>query len=1706
MEMSPPRLRLGGPGSAGLHSSGDVFASAATRRAGYSCPPARGGDPWLGSAYGLFDQSFVQGLERAPGWTLASLALGFGGAFGRLAFSSIAAQGGLRAVLTSRALMGAAARGFVSSAKNDFWTLSGQALINSATWAPRLGSAEYFWKNSVGSLYQSMSDLKGPDGKYLDPKTARAMATGFGSIVAAIEYMSLYHMAGLVVPSALKNAPGISRFLSLPEQLRNVTEKAFAKTTLAKLMTTKTFSGLLLRQGANYAGQVFSESLEEGEQQFVSELSMDVARWVAGTPTRTIGESIRNALSKGVSTTAQSVPVFATGMLPGAMLGVGVAAAEHAGYSLSPAGRRAKALEAIEKAAASGEETQAAEEVATEGNKTFEAQAQTETPVFAPKAALEEFFQSAPEAAALAEEMGILKRAEVKGTGEVVMTSGEFKRLAEAAPDLTAKLGQDLRYGTSGETVRELHAKLQKQDRLHDPLEQNTPEAKAAVTLRETMRKQFVEAGQSDELAAMNADLYSRYVYRRVLDKQASGREATVEGEHKLQVRKWEEAQLKGDTGNLYGQERQPAMYEQRLNQDEKQWSQVIDNLAQTDARVQTQMMRTPLVFTLVTTRDGSSVSPYPLFVSAGKLQKIQRDHPYMTNDVLKQIPRALADPIAIFRSAENSKNPNGLVAMLELRVPVNAQGEKDTVIAALHLNAKKSHADVDINVLTSAYAKANERVDPVKPNPKWFTSQEKLNNLVYVNTEKSSAWSQTTGVQFPSVATKRNFLANSIKTEADLVKARKEGGNQFYQSGTEVKRQGKLKQDRVEWGRAVDRFVAGEMDQHAITRVMDMPLALQLAGAPVREIVADYKFFAHTLQGKHSEQISTALMKKLVTSLADPIMVFDSDSHTGTSLVAMLELQDKQGATVVVPVRLQMNPGDPNSPAILSSFYGKGNSSTGIPSNRWFVHQIEKGNLKYINTKKSTRWSSAGGLQLPKVLAPSGPFKDSIKTEADLVKARKEGGNQFYQSGTQGLGEPLVREGLTRKSDDAQAQVVHMAENAVPEFDRIRDFRNWLKSILMADGNPPVKIVSTGDVAGFTKSNIEASLKRSRSSEHRNAYATLRRMISLAEYDHYEPADAKHPYVQGQDVYYSALSVGDKLYSVKLKLDVLPETGRSNENVTYKDHRLAEIEIAPALYRRVLGEAQGSAQEADAISTVSLGILRGDVKPSAYDGAHLSQDYRGSIQFTQDGRSLVTLFKNADASTFVHEMGHMLLNDLIADGTASDASERAKSDLALVADYLGLDEKVFKGSDKERLRIGHEKFARSFEAYLLTGQAPSMGLKGVFARFRKMLLSIYADVRALDVELSPEITELFDRLLATPEEMDARMAEETTVNQLAVEEELGRQRLEELEREMANAPEREETPSMPNDGEQLISRKLAQRQSRIAYEEGRRAERQRGTDRAKEAYQRGKAMARDQILRKIERLKEARERRQALRSEVKSILAEIKKAAADKEMSWATSRELRELLEDYTLRKPRKDTLQRAADLKAYLESNPEVDLADFDKQDIKLLHMLETTTLGDMTMADLRGLSSRVQELHRKGKWEYVQWEGERKQRRDDWLGKLMDDITKMPAKEKEGTITSSDDLRKQYEGVTGALAKVKDSVLPWTLGANRLFDWIGGGKGTYQSSFTKFFVDRVNEARDGMLRHVFDRRQQVEAAMAEFGITPDRLATRRHQKLVA
>ncbi|MCG9052344.1 hypothetical protein LH447_04395 [Laribacter hongkongensis] len=73
-----------------------------------------------------------------------------------------------------------------------------------------------------------------------------------------------------------------------------------------------------------------------------------------------------------------------------------------------------------------------------------------------------------------------------------------------------------------------------------------------------------------------------------------------------------------------------------------------------------------------------------------------------------------------------------------------------------------------------------------------------------------------------------------------------------------------------------------------------------------------------------------------------------------------------------------------------------------------------------------------------------------------------------------------------------------------------------------------------------------------------------------------------------------------------------------------------------------------------------------------------------------------------------------------------------------------------------------HEQWARGFEQYLKEGKAPSAELQGVFARFKAWLRLLYGRLRGdLNVTLSDEVRGVYDRLLATDEQI--RQVRETT-------------------------------------------------------------------------------------------------------------------------------------------------------------------------------------------------------------------------------------------------------------------------------------------------------------------------------------------------------
>lgn len=126
-----------------------------------------------------------------------------------------------------------------------------------------------------------------------------------------------------------------------------------------------------------------------------------------------------------------------------------------------------------------------------------------------------------------------------------------------------------------------------------------------------------------------------------------------------------------------------------------------------------------------------------------------------------------------------------------------------------------------------------------------------------------------------------------------------------------------------------------------------------------------------------------------------------------------------------------------------------------------------------------------------------------------------------------------------------------------------------------------------------------------------------------------------------------------------------------------------------------------------------------------------------------------IDLFKEADSSTFLHETGHLYLDLLERLATREGASDQIRADWKTVLDWLGRKE------GEKISKDNHEQWARSFEKYLLEGNAPSKRLRGVFYRFKEWLTDIYQGAKeALGVELNADIRKVMDRLLATDEEI----------------------------------------------------------------------------------------------------------------------------------------------------------------------------------------------------------------------------------------------------------------------------------------------------------------------------------------------------------------
>lgn len=183
----------------------------------------------------------------------------------------------------------------------------------------------------------------------------------------------------------------------------------------------------------------------------------------------------------------------------------------------------------------------------------------------------------------------------------------------------------------------------------------------------------------------------------------------------------------------------------------------------------------------------------------------------------------------------------------------------------------------------------------------------------------------------------------------------------------------------------------------------------------------------------------------------------------------------------------------------------------------------------------------------------------------------------------------------------------------------------------------------------------------------------------------------------------------------------------------------------------------------------------------------------KGQTAFKTTGEKVISLFKAADQSTFMHEMAHIYLHDMLALAELPNAPKQLLDDVATINQWAAWNDtqfvKEYKGTAMEsefkklneqmktavaqgsveiegramtleqmqRLWM-QERFARGFENYLKSGETPTEATRSIFRRFKQWLTKIYRAFSQIGGAPSKEVKAVMDRMIASEDEIDIAM------------------------------------------------------------------------------------------------------------------------------------------------------------------------------------------------------------------------------------------------------------------------------------------------------------------------------------------------------------
>ena len=337
-------------------------------------------------------------------------------------------------------------------------------------------------------------------------------------------------------------------------------------------------------------------------------------------------------------------------------------------------------------------------------------------------------------------EVSELQAAAVRGE-DIEMPMGTYCAAEAQNPGFFQAVSNNVAFEQGGYTEERARNKKALQSAYKKALE-NDEEFRTAV---DTFRNELTEAGLNQkETGDVLAILISRAMIANPDDPMQYFRDNPLS--------------FKRVVSTPNGRYMQTKSANEKLLEDENNFSGIVDEYkaGTLNETKPYKVMTTPLAINLA----GGKI--LPVTIDGGRINHIFEKHfDGMTPDLLKQLPRAFADPIMVLDSYSGRK-----VVVLDLK---DAQGS--TIIVPLDLDVSRDRYKV--NAINSAYGKGGAN----GTNYNWFIEHNiKKGRVVYVNKEKTAKWLQSDSSDSAIKGTDLDgFLNNSIPDENALRKRREE-------------------------------------------------------------------------------------------------------------------------------------------------------------------------------------------------------------------------------------------------------------------------------------------------------------------------------------------------------------------------------------------------------------------------------------------------------------------------------------------------------------------------------------------------------------------------------------------------------------------------------------------------------------------------------------------------------------------------------------------------------------------------------------------------------------------------------------------------------------------------------------------------------------------------------------------------------------------